>query len=102
MLLSHQTHNLLLTSRREIIATGRGMLAVMNKEKRHVLVKRLKDHMPPYQTCSGLMTSTGVNTNLKLNPGKVGDLNRILTPVVCNASTNQLPISHETIKSWTF
>ena len=45
MLVLHQTYNLLLTSRREIIATGLGMLAVMNKEKQHVLVKRLKGYI---------------------------------------------------------
>jgi len=61
MLLSYQTYNLLLTSRREIIATGLGMLAVMNKEKQHVLVKRLKSHMSPYQMCAGLVISLDEN-----------------------------------------
>jgi len=70
MLLSHQTYNLLLTSRREIIATGLGMLAVMNKEKQHILVKRLKGLMSRYQTCSGLVTSTDANNSVKVKSQK--------------------------------
>ena len=89
------SYNLLLTRRREIIATGLGMLAVMNKENQCVLVKKLKSYMyiSPYQKCPGILTSLTVNKSLQVKPGKVGHLNRILTHAVCNASTNQLRTS---------
>lgn len=69
------------------------MLAVMNKEKQCVLVKKFKGYISPYQKCSGILTTADVNEGLQVKPRKVGHLNRILTHAVCNASTNQLRTS---------